>query len=170
LKLMNSNYKSSLSVLSTIALLTGFLSIAYIQSAHAFSIDFSGLPGFGDSQGLNFFKGSKGDTGPAGPKGDTGAQGEQGLKGDTGATGAKGDTGAQGEQGLKGDTGATGAQGEQGSKGDKGDPGDPCPHQSKLLEHPFSNGVPGTSFESGGDTVSPTNPSAGQDPNVVCVP
>jgi hypothetical protein len=61
-------------------------SIAYIQTTHAFSIDFSGLPGFGDSQGLNFFQGPKGD------KGDTvamGPQGEQGLKVE------KGDTGAQ---------------------------------------------------------------------------
>ena len=132
MKSMSLNDKSSITVILSFTLLTGFLSIAYIQRAHAFSIDFSGLPGFGDSQGLNFFKGPKGDTGPAGPKGDTGAQGEQGLKGDTGAQGEqglKGDTGAQGEQGLKGDTGA---QGEQGLKGDTGATGAPCPHQSKL--------------------------------------
>ena len=68
---MNPYSKSSLSILFTIALLTGFLSIACIQSANAFSIDFSGLPGFGDSQGLNFFKGQKGDKGDTWSKGDT---------------------------------------------------------------------------------------------------
>ena len=72
---MSLNDKSSITVILTFTLLTGFLSIAYIQRAHAFSIDFSGLPGFGDSQGLNFFKGPKGDIGPAGLKGDTGATG-----------------------------------------------------------------------------------------------
>jgi hypothetical protein len=95
---MNFNSKSSLSILFTIALFSGFLSLAYIQTAHAFSIDFSGLPGFGGNGGLDFLKGPKGDTGPAGAKGDiraTGPQGEQGLKGD------KGDTGAQGEQGQR---------------------------------------------------------------------
>jgi hypothetical protein len=84
MKLMNSYSKLSVSILFTVALSTGFLSIAYVQRAHAFSIDFSGLPGFGDDQGLNFFQGPKGD------KGDTGPQGAQGPKGD------KGDTGEQG--------------------------------------------------------------------------
>jgi hypothetical protein len=50
------------------------MSVAFKQSALAFSIDFSGLPGFGDNQGLNFFgiKGEKGDKGDNGDKGDTG--------------------------------------------------------------------------------------------------
>jgi hypothetical protein len=107
------NDKSSITVVLSFILLTGFLSIAYIQNVHAQvpGLDLSGIPG------LNFLKGpkgDKGDTGSQGPKGDTGAtgaQGEQGPKGDTGATGA------QGEQGPKGDTGATGAQGEQGPTG-----------------------------------------------------
>jgi hypothetical protein len=62
---MNSYSKLSVSILFAVALSTGFISIAYIQRAHAFSIDFSWLPGFGDNQGLNFFgrKGEKGDTG-----------------------------------------------------------------------------------------------------------
>src|SRR6476661_2144 len=81
MKLMNSYSKFTISILFVVALSTGFLSIAYVQRAHAFSIDFSGLPGIGDNQGLNFF-GIKGD------KGDTGAQGEQGPKGDKGDTGA----------------------------------------------------------------------------------
>jgi hypothetical protein len=70
MKLMNSYIKFSISILFTIALSTGFLSIAYVQRAHAFSIDFSGLPGFvGDNQGVNFSQGPKGDTGPQGPAG-----------------------------------------------------------------------------------------------------
>jgi hypothetical protein len=67
MKLKNSYSKLSISILFTIALLTGFLSIVYVQRAHAFSIDFSELPGFGDNKGLNFLQGPKGD------KGDTGA-------------------------------------------------------------------------------------------------
>ena len=66
---MNSYNKLSISILFTVTLSTGFLSIAYIQRAHAFSIDFSGLPGFGDNQGLNFFQGPKGEKGDTGPQG-----------------------------------------------------------------------------------------------------
>jgi hypothetical protein len=126
MKLMNSNRKSSITILFTIALLTGFISVAFKQSALAFSIDFNGLPGFGGNGGLDFLKGPKGDKGDTGA---TGAQGEQGPKGDTGAQGLagakgdkgdKGDTGAQGEQGIQGDTGATGAKGDKGDKGDVG--------------------------------------------------
>jgi hypothetical protein len=66
---MNSYSKLSISILFTVALLTGFLSIAYVQWAHAFSIDFSGLLGFGDNQGPQGDKGDKGDTSPQGPPG-----------------------------------------------------------------------------------------------------
>ncbi len=41
MKLMNLHGRLSITILFTIALLTGLASIAYIQSAHAFSIDFS---------------------------------------------------------------------------------------------------------------------------------
>jgi hypothetical protein len=58
--------------LFTVAVSTGFLSTSFVQRAQAFSIDFSGLPGIGDNQGLNFLQGPKGD------KGDTGAQGPAG--------------------------------------------------------------------------------------------
>jgi hypothetical protein len=88
MKLMNSFSKLKISLLFTIALLTGFLSIAYKQSAFAFSIDFSGLPGFGDGQGINFFQGAKGDTGP---QGEQGPAGEKGDKGDTGPQGPAGE-------------------------------------------------------------------------------
>jgi hypothetical protein len=112
MKLMNSNRKSSIIILFTIALLTGFISIAFKQSVFAFSIDFSGLPGFGGNGGLDFLKGPKDDKGDTGPQGPPGIQGEQGPKGDTGS---------QGLTGSKGDKGDTGAQGEQGPKGDTGE-------------------------------------------------
>jgi hypothetical protein len=86
-EILNSYRKSSITILFTVALLTGLMSVAFKQSTFAFSIDFSGLPGFGDSQGLNFFKGLKGDTGAQGIKGDTGATGPQGDKGDKGDSG-----------------------------------------------------------------------------------
>jgi hypothetical protein len=65
------------------------MSVAFKQSALAFSIDFSGLPGFGDNQGLNFFgiKGEKGDTVATGPQGEKGDKGDNGDKGDTGLQG-----------------------------------------------------------------------------------
>src|SRR3954451_16068423 len=78
---MHSYSKSSISIIFTVALLTGFRSIAYVQRALAFSIDFSGLPGFGDDQGLNFLQGPKGEKGPPGPKGDKGDKGDTGEQG-----------------------------------------------------------------------------------------
>ena len=168
MKFLNPYSKLSISVLFTIALSTGFLSMTYVQRAHAFSIDFSGLPGFGGDQGLNFFQGPKGD------KGDTGPQGIPGEKGDTGSQGEQGLQGEKGDKGDKGDTGAQGAQGEKGEKGDKGDKGDtgaqgaPCPHQSGLIEHMRPpNGI---QQEPSGDLVIPTSPTTGEDPTLVCVP
>jgi hypothetical protein len=122
MKLMNSYSKFSISILFTIALSTGFLSIAYVQRAHAFSIDFSGLPGFGDnSQGFNFLQGLKGEKGDPGQQGRQGPQGEKGEKGDPGQQGRQGPQGEKGEKGDKGDTGLQGERGEKGEKGDKGD-------------------------------------------------
>ena len=80
MKLINSYSKSSISFLLSIALLTGLLCIAYIQTVHAFSIDFSGLPGFGDNQGLNFFQGPKGEKGDVGPQGPPCEKGDKGIK------------------------------------------------------------------------------------------
>jgi Collagen triple helix repeat (20 copies) len=108
MKLMNSYKKSTITVLFATALLTGFMSVALKQSALAFSIDLSGLPGFSDNGALDFLKGPKGDKGDPGPQGPAGPQGIQGDKGD------------------KGDTGATGPQGIQGL------PGNDCPHTSTL--------------------------------------
>jgi hypothetical protein len=102
MNLMNSNRKSSITILFTIALLTGFISIAFKQSALAFSIDFSGLPGFGGNGGLDLLKGPKGDTGPPGPPGPAGAKGD---KGDTGAQGPPGPPGPKGDKGDTGDQG-----------------------------------------------------------------
>jgi hypothetical protein len=50
---MDSYSKISISILFTVALSTGFLSIAYVQRAHAFSIDFSGLPGLDGNEALD---------------------------------------------------------------------------------------------------------------------
>ncbi|HEY6535865.1 MAG TPA: hypothetical protein VIY08_08755 [Candidatus Nitrosocosmicus sp.] len=74
---MNSNRKSKITILFAIALLTGFISIAFKQYACAFSIDFSGLPGFGGNGGLDFLKDSKCDKGNTGPQGPSGLQGKQ---------------------------------------------------------------------------------------------
>src|SRR6476619_2283135 len=103
---MNSNSKLSISILFIVALSTGFLSMSFVQRAHAFSINVGDIHmNFDDLQG---------STGPQGPAGPQCQQGEKGDKGD------KGDTGAQGEKGEKGDKGDTGAQGEKGEKGDTG--------------------------------------------------
>src|SRR3954451_16221333 len=102
---MNSYGKFTISILFTVVLSTGFLSIANVQRAHAFPIDFGDLPGFGDDQGLDFFQDHKGD------KGDTRATGHQVLDILKDLKDGKGDTGAQGP---------AGPQGEQGPKGDKG--------------------------------------------------
>ena len=44
--LLKQQIKLLVIVLSIIALVTGFTSVAHMQSVHAFSIDFSGLPEF----------------------------------------------------------------------------------------------------------------------------
>lgn len=83
---MNSFSKLSISILFTIALSTGFISIVQVQRVHFFSINFSGLPGFRDNQGHNFLQGPKGDKGDteeqwlAGPQGEKGDKGEMDLK------------------------------------------------------------------------------------------
>ena len=108
MKLMNSNTKSSITVFFAVVLLTGFLSIEYIQNVNVQvpGLDLGGIPG------LNFLKGPKGDTGPQGPAG---------PKGDTGPAGPKGD------KGDKGDTGTIGPAGPAGA---------PCPHTSNAFEPP----------------------------------
>ena len=72
---MNSYGKFTISILFVFVLSTGFLSITHVQWAQSFSIGFSGLPGFGDDQGLNFFQGPKGDKGDPGPQGPPGEKG-----------------------------------------------------------------------------------------------
>jgi hypothetical protein len=99
MRLMNQHIKLSVIVLFTIALSTGFLSITHIRMAHAFSIDFGGLPGLDGNGALNFLKGPKGDKGD---KGDTGPQGPLGPPGPPGPKGDKGDKGDTGPQGLPG--------------------------------------------------------------------
>jgi hypothetical protein len=72
-------------------LLTKFLYMEFVPRVNAFSIDFSGLPGFGDNQGFNFFKGPKGDTGPHGLQGEKGNKGDNGDESDTGPQGPHGE-------------------------------------------------------------------------------
>src|SRR6478672_5959023 len=102
MKLMNSYKKSTIIVLFATALVTGFMSVAFMQSATAFPFDLSELTGLGGTGGLDFLKGPKGDKGDTGPQGPPGPEGPQGPKGD------KGDTGEQGLPGEKGDKGDTG--------------------------------------------------------------
>jgi hypothetical protein len=61
---MDSNIKLPVIVSFTIALLTGFISVAYTQSVHALSIDPNGLPGISENPAFDLLKGNgvKGDT------------------------------------------------------------------------------------------------------------
>jgi hypothetical protein len=61
---MDSNSKLPVTVLFTIALLTGFIFVAYTQSVHALSINLNGLPGIADNPAFDLLKGNgiKGDT------------------------------------------------------------------------------------------------------------
>jgi hypothetical protein len=85
---MDSNSKLPVTVLFTIALLTGFISVAYTQSVHAMSIDPNGLPGIADNPAFDLLKGKgiKGDTkttGPAALSGPKDSNGDKVNKGDT---------------------------------------------------------------------------------------
>jgi hypothetical protein len=134
MKLMNLNINSSIIMLFSIILLSGFASTAYTQFAQAQLVNFNfggiNLGGQGGQQGP---KGDKGDTGPQGL---TGATGPQGLTGPQGNTGPQGLTGATGPQGLTGPQGNTGPQGLTGATGPQGAP---CPHTSTLHELTGSN-------------------------------
>jgi hypothetical protein len=145
MKSMNLNRKSSIIMLFTVALSTGFIMNAYIQSVQAqvpgTGLDLKGPSGASGIQWFNLFKGPKGDTGPQGP---------QGVKGDTG------DTGPQGPQGVKGDTGDTGATGPAGQGielsnlyvivNTSGNPGIfPSYFTAHVIGHlPFPNSFPGS--------------------------
>jgi hypothetical protein len=74
MKLMKSNSNSSIIIVLTVTLLTGFISVvAYIQSVQAqvpgTGFDLKGIFGSNGISKLNLFKGPKGDTGPQGPAG-----------------------------------------------------------------------------------------------------
>lgn len=85
---MKSYKKSTITLLLTVALLAGLISVVFKQSALAFSIDVGNIH-------MNFdnLLGSPGAQGPPGPQG---PQGDKGDKGDTGAQGPKGNTGPSG--------------------------------------------------------------------------
>ena len=60
---MNSFKKSSIILLFAIALLTGFMSVVYKQTANAFSIDLGQIPGMDRLQGLDLSKAHTADNG-----------------------------------------------------------------------------------------------------------
>jgi Collagen triple helix repeat (20 copies) len=105
MKLMKSNSNSSIIMVLTVTLLTGFISVvAYIQSVQAqvpgTGFDLKGIFGSNGISKLKLFKGPKGDTGPQGPPGPQGIQGPKGDKGDNGTTGPQGIQGPKGFQGI----------------------------------------------------------------------
>jgi hypothetical protein len=126
---MRSIHKFSITLVLTIALLTGSLSMSSLHSVNAFSIDFSGIHGFDGNSGLNILKGLQGPlgltgaTGPQGPPGFNGTQGPQGLTGNTGPQGIQGPLGLTGATGPQGPPGFNGTQGPQGIQGIQGPSG-----------------------------------------------
>jgi hypothetical protein len=76
MKSMNSFKKSSIILLFAIALLTGFMSVVYKQTANAFSIDLGQIPGMDRLQGLDPTKADKSDTADKSDKSDTGLNNE----------------------------------------------------------------------------------------------
>src|SRR3954470_19156758 len=82
MKSMNSFKKSSIILLFAIALLTGFMSVIYKQTANAFSIDLGQIPGMDGLQGLDLSKAHTADNGLQGldlSKAHTADNGLQGL-------------------------------------------------------------------------------------------
>jgi len=63
MKSMNSFKKSSIILLFAIALLTGFMSVVYKQTANAFSIDLGQIPGMDRLRGLDLSKANTADNG-----------------------------------------------------------------------------------------------------------
>jgi len=63
MKSMNSFKKSSIILLFAIALLTGFMSVVYKQTANAFSIDLGQIPGMDRLQGSDLSKAHTADNG-----------------------------------------------------------------------------------------------------------
>ena len=99
---MDSNSKLPVTVLFTIALLTGFISVAYTQSVHAMSIDPNGLPGIADNPAFDLLKGKgiKDDTkatGPAALSGPKDSNGDKVNKGDIAVPNSL----SQAEKGMK---------------------------------------------------------------------
>ena len=98
---MDSNSKLPVTVLFTIALLTGFISVAYTQSVHAMSIDPNGLPGIADNPAFDLLKG-------------------KGIKGDTKTTGSTALSGPKDSNGDKVNKGATAVPDSLASESGKG--------------------------------------------------
>src|SRR6476620_2924048 len=87
MKSMNSFKKSSIILLFAIALLTGFMSVVYKQTANAFSIDLGQIPGMDRLQGLDLSKAHTADNGLQGSdptKADKSDTADKSDKSDTG--------------------------------------------------------------------------------------
>jgi len=87
MKSMNSFKKSSIILLFAIALLTGFMSVVYKQTANAFSIDLGQIPGMDRLQGLDLSKAYTADNGLQGSdptKADKSDTADKSDKSDTG--------------------------------------------------------------------------------------
>ena len=129
-----SNIKSSVIVLFSVALLTGFISVTYTQPLLAQSPGRSGDGGDNGpggpqgeqgSGGHNGRGGDRGDNGPGGPQGEQGSGGHNGRDGDRGDRGGdRGDNGPGGPQGEQGSGGHNGRDGDRGDRGDNGRDGD----------------------------------------------
>ena len=84
---MNSFKKSSIILLFAIALLTGFMSVVYKQTANTFSIDLGQIPGMDRLQGLDLSKAHTADNGLQGSdptKADKSDTADKSDKSDTG--------------------------------------------------------------------------------------
>ena len=84
---MNSFKKSSIILLFAIALLTGFMSVVYKQTANAFSIDLGQIPGMDRLRGLDLSKANTADNGLQGSdptKADKSDTADKSDKSDTG--------------------------------------------------------------------------------------
>jgi hypothetical protein len=107
------NIKSSIIVLFSVALLTGFISVTYTQPILALS------PGDGGHNGRDGDRGDGGHNGRDGDRGDRGDGGHNGRDGD------RGDRGDGGHNGRDGDRGDNGRDDDRGNGDDSGTTGQP---------------------------------------------
>jgi hypothetical protein len=118
MKSMNSIKRSSIILLFAIALLTGFMSVVYRQTANAFSIDLGQIPGLDGLQGLDLSKANTASNVPQGldpTKADKSDTADNGLQGLDPTKADKSDTADKNAKNSKSDTADTGRENEQAS-------------------------------------------------------